>query len=235
MAIFANGIHVCLITSLLMEDEIARITGVSRHRLGTDGDGVTTLVVFHGCPLWCRYCLNPHTLEETGRYRELSALELYAETVVDELYFLATGGGVAFGGGEPALHPGFIRQFRELCGDEWRLTLETSLNVARENIEALLPVVDRLIIDVKDMNPEIYRAYTGRDNSRVEVNLRLIADVGRQEDCLVRIPFIAGFNTDADRERSRQWLVALGFSRFDFFNYKLRDRLWQEERKSAGF
>lgn len=33
--------------------------GISRHRLATDGEGVTTLAAFHGCPLACRYCLNP--------------------------------------------------------------------------------------------------------------------------------------------------------------------------------
>jgi len=37
------------------------ISGISRHRLATDGEGVTTLVGFHGCPLCCGYCLNPHT------------------------------------------------------------------------------------------------------------------------------------------------------------------------------
>ena len=35
------------------------ILGVNRHRLLIDGEGVTTLVAFHGCPLHCKYCLNP--------------------------------------------------------------------------------------------------------------------------------------------------------------------------------
>lgn len=34
------------------------IFGISRHRMGIDGNGVTTLVAFMGCPLKCRYCLN---------------------------------------------------------------------------------------------------------------------------------------------------------------------------------
>ena len=34
------------------------LIGICRHRLTTDGTGVTTLVAFHGCPLCCRYCLN---------------------------------------------------------------------------------------------------------------------------------------------------------------------------------
>ena len=33
------------------------VIGISRHRLGTDGKGVTTLVALHGCPLRCKYCL----------------------------------------------------------------------------------------------------------------------------------------------------------------------------------
>ncbi len=123
----------------------AKIIGIARHRLSTDGDGVTTLVAFHCCPLSCRYCLNPHSLGDGGRFREYSPEQLYAETRIDELYFLATNGGVTFGGGEPCLRPQFIREFRGLCGPEWQLNLETSLNVPIANVEALLPVVNTLI------------------------------------------------------------------------------------------
>jgi len=200
----------------------AKIIAIARHRLSTDGDGVTTLVAFHGCPLRCRYCLNPQSLGDGGLFREYSPEQLYAETRIDELYFLATNGGVTFGGGEPCLRPQFIREFRELCGSEWQLNLETSLNVPVANIEALLQVVNTLIIDIKDMNPDIYRDYTGQSNALVLENLRMIADTGRQSDCIVRIPLIPGYNTDADRDASRKALEALGFTRFDLFTYQLR-------------
>lgn len=205
-----------------MGNDEARIVGISRHRLVTDGDGVTSLVVFHGCPLRCRYCLNPHTLGDGTCFRKCDALTLYEEVRIDELYFLATNGGVTFGGGEPALHPDFIHRFRELCGPAWRLTLETSLNVPRENVEALLQVVDSWIIDIKDMDADIYRRYTGEDNSRVLSNLGLIADAGRQNDCMIRLPLIPDYNTDADREESRRVLSALGYSNFDLFTYLIR-------------
>lgn len=200
----------------------AKIIGIARHRLSTDGDGVTTLVAFHGCPLCCRYCLNPQSLGDGGRFREYSPEQLYAETRIDELYFIATNGGVTFGGGEPCLRPDFIRHFRELCGESWQINLETSLNVPADNIASLLPVVNTLIIDIKDMNPEIYRNYTGRGNSIVLPNLRLIANSGRQSDCIIRIPLIPDFNTDADREASRAALEQLGFTRFDLFTYQIR-------------
>lgn len=205
-----------------MENCLARIIGIARHRLSTDGDGVTTLVAFHGCPLRCRYCLNPQSLSDGCRFKEYTPESLYRKIRIDELYFIATNGGVTFGGGEPCLRPDFIRRFRELCGDGWQINLETSLNVPADNIASLLPVVSTLIIDIKDINPEIYRNYTGQDNALVLSNLRLIADSGRQSDCIIRIPLIPEFNTDADRDASRSALEALGFTRFDLFTYQIR-------------
>lgn len=205
-----------------MKKQLAKIIGIARHRLSTDGDGVTTLVAFHDCPLRCRYCLNPQSLGDGGRFREFSPEELYAETRIDELYFIATNGGVTFGGGESCLRPQFIREFRELCGSAWQLNLETSLCVPSANIETLLPVVNTMIIDIKDMNPEIYSSYTGQSNDLVLDNLRLIAEAGRQHDCIVRIPLIPNYNTDTDREASRKALETFGFDRFDLFTYQIR-------------
>ncbi len=205
-----------------MPPDRAKIIGISRHRLTTDGDGVTTLVAFHGCPLRCHYCLNPQSLGNSNCFKEYTPQSLYDEVRIDELYFIATNGGVTFGGGEPALRPDFICRFRELCGPSWQLTLETSLNVPQENIEALLPVIDSWIIDIKDLDADIYRQYTGNDNSHVLSNLRLIAKADRQKDCMIRLPLIPDYNTDADREESRKALSALGYSKFDLFTYQIR-------------
>lgn len=205
-----------------MEEQRAKIIAIARHRLSTDGDGVTTLVAFHDCPLRCRYCLNPQSLADGSRFRDYSPEELYAATRIDELYFIATNGGVTFGGGEPCMRPQFIRKFRELCGSAWHLNLETSLNVPTANIEALLPVVDTLIIDIKDMAPDIYHSYTGQPNDLVIDNLRMIAATGRQCDCIIRLPLIPNYNTEVDRCESRNTLASLGFTRFDFFTYQIR-------------
>ena len=130
----------------------APLIGISRHRLSTDGEGVTTLVAFHGCPLRCKYCLNPQSLHSEGIWKNYDCEQLYDEFRQDELYFLATNGGITFGGGEPCLQSDFIYEFRQLCGQEWQLSVETSLNVTQENIEKLVPVVDSYIIDIKEIN-----------------------------------------------------------------------------------
>lgn len=205
-----------------MEELRTQIIGIVRHRLSTDGDGVTTLVAFHGCPLHCRYCLNPQSLVDDRNFRSYSPEELYAETRIDELYFLATNGGITFGGGEPCLHPKFIHKFRELCGDGWQINIETSLNVPAVFIESLLPIVNTLIIDIKDMHAEIYRHYTGRNDDLVIDNLKMIARQNRQHNCIIRLPLIPNFNTEADRIASRTALETLGFDRFDLFTYIIR-------------
>lgn len=206
----------------MTSEQKAAIIGISRHRLSTDGDGVTTLVAFRGCPLCCRYCLNPQSLCNIGRYHEYSPYELYEEVKIDELYFIATNGGVTFGGGEPCLYPQFIRDFRNFCGTEWRLNVETSLNVPTENLSSILSAINTLIIDLKDVDANIYLHYTGKNNDIVLQNLRLIADCGRQHDCVIRLPLIPEFNTEENRAASRRILEDMGFSKFDLFTYKIK-------------
>ena len=70
-----------------------RIFAISRHRIATDGKGVTTLVTMHGCPLSCHYCLNPQCKDEATKFRDYTPQQLLSEVANDNLYFLATGGG----------------------------------------------------------------------------------------------------------------------------------------------
>lgn len=199
--------------------EEAPFIGIVRHRIQTDGKGVSTLAAFHGCPLHCRYCLNPQCQRE-GVWRTFTPESLYEEVKIDQLYFLATGGGITFGGGEPSMYPDFIVRFREICGPEWNLTLETSLNVPADNIRRLSSVVNQFIIDIKETNDEIYRHYTGLSNRRALDNLQELLQEGRGDDLIVRLPLIEGYNTQEDIERSAEKLRAMGVEHFDFFAYR---------------
>lgn len=198
----------------------APIIGIVRHRLTTDGDGVTTLVAFHTCTLHCNYCLNPQSLVMPESYPLYTPQKLYDETAIDNIYFLATGGGITFGGGEPCLRSDFIVQFHEICGPQWNLSIETALNVPQQHIEHLLPVIHHWIIDIKDMNPDIYHNYTGKNNDRVVENLKFLANNRLQEHCIVRVPLIPEYNTADDCNRNIAQLKALGFTHFDQFTYK---------------
>ena len=111
---------------------------ILRHRVGTDGSGIRTLIIVAGCPLRCRNCINPETWDGTETIKAYSLEELYDEIKIDDIYFKATNGGITFGGGEPALYAEFISNYVELYCDKWNVGLETSLYVPWENIQLLI-------------------------------------------------------------------------------------------------
>ena len=206
-----------------MQSEItAPFIAINRHRLTTDGEGVTTLVGFHGCPLHCEYCLNAQCLQADGVWCRLTPGELYSEVEIDDLYFVATGGGICFGGGEPLLRSDFIKAFAEIMNPEWKLTIETSLNVPLENVKANASLVQMWYVDIKDMNPDIYKAYGCKENKQVVSNLQWLAANGYADKVIIRLPLIPEYNTDEDRQRSQQQLEEMGFTNFDKFNYIVR-------------
>ena len=197
------------------------LIGICRHRLATDGQGVTTLVAFHGCPLRCKYCLNEQCLRPDGVWRQMDALDILNEVMVDDLYFKATNGGITFGGGEPLLRSDDIVSFCKLMPQEWRITIETSLNADRKHLEAVAPYIDHYFIDVKDMNSQIYRSYTSIDNRQVIDNLQWLAAHEDTQKITIRLPLIPDYNTEADINKSRKQLEAMGFTNFDCFSYKV--------------
>ena len=204
--------------------EAVPFIGIDRHRLGVDGVGVTTLAAFHGCPLRCRYCLNRRCLEAPDGLPRYTPQQLYDHVGIDNLYFIATGGGVCFGGGEPLLRVDFITEFRQLCGKSWNLTAETSLQVPAESVRRACTVVGDFIVDIKESDPDIYRAYTGGDAGHAWDNLRLLLSLVGPEHVTVRVPLIPSFNTEADTDRTADRLAALGVTRLDRFTYRSLDR-----------
>ena len=199
------------------------LIGICRHRLTTDGQGVTTLVAFHGCPLRCKYCLNAQCLRADGVWRRMDAMDILNEVMVDDLYFKATNGGITFGGGEPLLRSDEIVSFCKLRPDEWRIYIETSLNVERSHLEAVAPYIHHYFIDVKDMNPDIYHRYTSIDNQRVIENLHWLAEHVDLQKVTIRLPHIPHYNTPEDIAKSREQLEMMGFRDFDCFEYIIRN------------
>ncbi|MCI9073764.1 MAG: radical SAM protein [Lachnospiraceae bacterium] len=200
------------------------VFSIARHRLATDGQGVTTLVGAYGCPLQCRYCINPHAWRPSTLERcvHLTPEQLYDKVKIDNLYFLATGGGVTFGGGESLLHAAFIAAFRQVCGPDWRLAVETSLHVPPGNLEQVLGVVDEFIVDIKDLDQKVYASYTGQPQAPLEENLQRLAAYLPPEKVRIRIPRIPGYNTEENIQKSLEKLRLLRFTRLEIFHYILQ-------------
>ncbi len=195
-----------------------------RLRMATDGAGVTALVGAYGCPLQCRMCINPYTWQgrDDGKpaFVRVTPAELYERVKMDHLYYLATGGGITFGGGEPLVHMDFLEAFRTVCPPEWHFSAESCLHIDPAAIPRVAAVFDHFMVDVKDMNPAIYEVYTTRDNAPVKANLRALLALVGADRVTVRVPHIPGFNTDADVAASIRELREMGVTRIDEFTYR---------------
>ncbi len=185
--------------------EAVPFIGVSRHRINIDGTGVNTLAAFHSCPLRCHYCLNPTCFGKSDELPHYTPQTLFDYVRIDNIYFLYTGGGICFGGGEPLLRTDFIHEFRKLCGDAWKITAETSLAVPRSSVEIAAEVIDDFIVDIKDTNPAIYKAYTGRSNRLSMQNLRWLISAKGAEHIMVRVPLIPNFTATAPSDCFGIW------------------------------
>lgn len=83
--------------------------------MGTvDGPGVRTVVFLQGCKLRCRYCHNPDTWR-LGDASLTDTKELMKKLLRFRPYYLKSGGGVTFSGGEPLMQPEFLKEVLKSC------------------------------------------------------------------------------------------------------------------------
>ena len=201
------------------------IMRISRLRMASDGTGVSTLVAFWGCPLHCKYCINDQCHDRGNEYPEVERAAYTPQELVeilskDDLYYKMTGGGIVFGGGEPLVQAAFVHEVCELADPKWAKRIETSLYAHWKDFYFLTDDIDEWIIDIKDMNKEIYKAYTGRSNRCVVQNLKKLIERVPPERIWIRVPHIPGFNEYEDVERSIKELRKMGFVHTEEFGYE---------------
>lgn len=190
---------------------IGDIMTISRLRMGTDDRGVSTLVTFFACPLYCEFCINDFCHEEDtygesvpgGAYTPAQLIKIFRK---DEIYYRMSGGGVTFGGGEPLLQSAFIHEVCKLADPAWQMRIETSLNVPWRYVEPIINDMDEWIIDIKDMDRRIYEEYTGVSNNNLIDNIFRIKDLVDSSKLHIRVPRIPGINNEKNIEESVKWI-----------------------------
>jgi pyruvate formate lyase activating enzyme len=95
------------------------------------------------------------------------------------------------------MQPEFAEALLNLSKNEGLHTaIETCGAVRWDNIKRLLPYLDLVLFDLKHVDQEVHRQFTGASNALILENLRRTAGTGA--NLVVRVPLIPGFN--ADRE-----------------------------------
>lgn len=130
----------------------------------------------------------------------VTAEEAAARLLRDRVFF-GENGGVTLSGGEVLAQWEFAREVLAICKEAGADTaIETCLLASREAVEALLPVVDHFIADIKYLDGEIHRDVVGADNAQILENFRFLAERGA--DLLVRTPLIPGYTATEENIRA---------------------------------
>jgi glycyl-radical enzyme activating protein len=142
-----------------------------------------------------------------GRFME--AEEAAREVFKDVDFYRASDGGVTLSGGEPLLQRDFVREVFSLTRARGvHNALDTAADVPWDDLEAVLPVTDLVLLDLKAMDGEAHRQGTGRSNARILENAARLSR--REVDVAVRIPVVPGFNdTTANMEQAAVFLAGV--------------------------
>lgn len=236
--------------------DVGLIFNVQRFSLH-DGPGIRTTVFLKGCPLNCKWCSNPESInpypevmtydmkcirsgkcvescptgaitlvdnmrkidrsrcnlcmecakvcpsgaiEEVGKY--MSQEEVMREIEKDRLFYLNSGGGVTFSGGEPLQQWQFLREICRRCKEEDISTaLDTTGFAKWERLEKVLEYIDLVLYDIKQLDPVAHKWGTGVTNELILDNLRKTVEKAR---VWLRIPIIPNYND------SRPYINRLG-------------------------
>ena len=156
--------------------------------VATDGDLCTL------CGKCAEVCPTLAT-EMSGRY--YSVEELLEVVKKERPFFDQSGGGVTFSGGEPLLYPEFLIEVLEACGrQDVHRAVDTSGFVKKETLLKVAQHTDLFLYDLKMLDAEKHKRYTGVDNRLILDNLAALAEYGAEVQ--VRIPLIGGVNDDDD-------------------------------------
>lgn len=163
------------------------------------------------CGACAEACLN-EAREIVGK--EYSVQELMAELDKDAMFYEQSGGGVTLSGGEVmAGDMDFLAELLQSCRKRgYRVNIDTCGYAPYENFRRILEYVDVFLYDIKLIDPEKHKQYTGCDNALILDNLMKLSEAGA--NIHIRMPLIEGINSeDTDIDSVLEFLKLLRIGR----------------------
>ena len=168
-------------------------------------EGIITDMALCKMHVRCAGVCPTKAIEISGR--EISAAEIIQEIEKERPFFDQSAGGVTFSGGEPLLHHKFLIRLLKECGKLGiHRAVDTAGFVKTDIILKVAEHTDLFLYDLKFMDPEKHRKWTGFTNEKILKNLKALADTGAK--IIIRIPLIGGVNDDAENMETTARFVA---------------------------
>ncbi len=147
----------------------------------------------------CADICPPRALKLWGEKMTLRRLMEIIEE--DRCFYDRSGGGVTLNGGEVMLQWEFARDLLRECRKAGIHTcVETALDCPAQHMEAVFEFTDLVITDIKCMDSNKHRFFTGAGNERILANIRRTAKLGK--DLVIRTPIVPGHNDDEENMRA---------------------------------
>jgi pyruvate formate lyase activating enzyme len=142
--------------------------------------------------------------------KPMNADEIFDTVKQDKMFYRASGGGVTVSGGEALLQPQLLCDLFEKCRQDGIHTcIETSGYAAESALKKVLEYTDYVLYDLKLMDSDKHRQYTGKPNKLILSNARIAAESGVAT--LFRMPLIPGINDDKQNiKQTSRFLHELG-------------------------
>jgi pyruvate formate lyase activating enzyme len=103
--------------------------------------------------------------------------EVVKEVLKDKSFFEKSGGGVTLSGGEPTMQHDFVLAFfKKIKENGIHTALDTCGLGMRASYEKILPYTDLILYDIKEIDPEKHKQFTGNSNEKVLENLKFISE-----------------------------------------------------------
>lgn len=156
--------------------------------------------------------------------REMIGEKLTAEEVIKEIekdlvFYEESGGGVTFSGGEPLGQSEFLEGLLNGCREKKIHTaVDTSGYISWEILNKMIPKVDLFLYDLKLMDNERHKKYTGVSNELILENLKKLSSA--HNNIFVRFPVIPGINDDYQNIRKLgEFLSSLEMTQVNLLSY----------------
>lgn len=174
-------------------------------------------VCSRGCPSpeACSKCFSCvercHSGARRGYGKIYTAEELLTVIEADKAFYLATGGGVTFSGGECMLYADFLASVARLCKEVGiSVAIDTAGCVPFTEFEKVLPYADLFLYDIKALDEDLHIKGTGKSNKLILENLECLIETGKK--ITVRVPVIPNFNDGDEVERIRLYCEERGLN-----------------------
>ncbi|WP_294555626.1 glycyl-radical enzyme activating protein [uncultured Mailhella sp.] len=130
--------------------------------------------------------------------KTVTAGELLRQLLEDQVFYVRSGGGVTLGGGEPLHQPDFALAVLRLARRARLMTnIETCGQTSVETMLSAAALLDTMFMDIKCMDPDKHRAWTGVSNERILENFVRVREAFPRLPITIRTPVIPGFNDNA--------------------------------------